>query len=139
MRKKKEHIQSPLVALGENSDWNTGTVELMTPIPMPETIRATMICARVYAVACNRAPIIMTTTPTAMVLRRPSRSPKVVVVIAPKKAPTLPERLSNHSLNVEKSRLTVVTSDYESLDHRSRHVERVESWSIDWNPLHHER
>lgn len=47
----KRDVQSPLVAFGENSDWNTGTVLLMKPIPTPLTIRATTICARVYAVA----------------------------------------------------------------------------------------
>jgi hypothetical protein len=47
----ERNVQSPLVALGLNSDWKTGTVELMKPIPTPDTILATIKCALVYAVA----------------------------------------------------------------------------------------
>ena len=53
----------PRLALGENSFCSTGTVLLMKPMPTPETMRATMMCATVYAVACSNAPTIMTMTP----------------------------------------------------------------------------
>ena len=46
----RDDIQRPRVAFGLNSAWKTGTVELMKPMPTPETIRATIMWAREYAV-----------------------------------------------------------------------------------------
>lgn len=61
-QKSDAGIHNPRLAFGENSDWNTGTVELMTPMPHPDTILATIMCARAYAVACSRAPRIIMQT-----------------------------------------------------------------------------
>jgi hypothetical protein len=78
----------PRVALGLNSACKTGTVELMAPMPMPETIRATIICARVYEVDWSRAPTTMTTAPAAIDFRRPICSPTMEVATDPRKHPT---------------------------------------------------
>jgi hypothetical protein len=47
MEREGTSLQRPRLAFGLNSAWNTGTVELINPIPTPETIRATIMCARV--------------------------------------------------------------------------------------------
>jgi hypothetical protein len=73
---------------GANSDWNTGVVELMKPMPMPDTMRPTMSCAREYEEAWRMAPMIMVTEPMAMDLRRPMPSLTMEDVTDPTNAPT---------------------------------------------------
>lgn len=80
-------LQSPRDALGEYSDCRTGAVELQIPRPTPAMTLATMMWARLKAVDCSKAPIIMMTTAMAMLFLRPSCSPKIAEMMEPMKAP----------------------------------------------------
>ena len=44
----QDNIRNPRIPRGEYSDWNTGAVELIIPIPIPAMIRPTISCAREY-------------------------------------------------------------------------------------------
>lgn len=86
--KERDFIHKPLVAFGANSAIITGTVEFTIPRPTPVTILATIICSRVYAVACRSDPTIIITTPIAIVFLLPKFSAVMAVKMLPKKAPT---------------------------------------------------
>lgn len=87
-RLRYRYLQTPLLDLGLNSACKTGTVELMMPMPTPDTMRPTMSWARPNADACRMAPTIMIQAPMVIDRRRPSFSPKTAEKIEPKKHPT---------------------------------------------------
>ena len=64
-------------------------VVVLTPIPNPDTIRPTIMCARVNDVACSNPPTTRKAQPNATDLRLPSQSPVKIVRIAPKMHPSV--------------------------------------------------
>lgn len=62
-------------------------VVVLTPIPKPDIIRPTIMCARVNDVACSSPPTTRNAQPNATDLRLPSQSPVNIVKIAPKMHP----------------------------------------------------
>lgn len=59
----------------------------LRPLPMPVTIRATIMCEYVNAVAWRIAPMIMIIPPMTMVFLRPSLSPSQRFDSAPTRQP----------------------------------------------------
>lgn len=120
----------PRFAFGEYSDWKTGTVLLTNPIPVPDTMRATIKCARVYAVACSNAPMIMITTPMPIVFLRPRRSPMIDVHTEPRKQPTI---RGQHVITAPRQiKSTIVDGYYKPRNGSVWRIKGIEKgWSVD--------